>query len=121
MLVPSIFGEDFDNFLDNVYNNVDKATRKQIADLAAKNNWDFKVATEEYLASLAEDTNFERAMSQSWWNKIKFLFLEMLRKAGVKLDRTLRDARTEYLAISDSSSFIAYIIRRVPTTASRTY
>ena len=92
-----LFGEDFDNFLDNVYNNVDEATRKQIADLAAKNNWDFKVATEEYLASLAEDTNFERAMSQSWWNKIKFLFLEMLRKAGVKLDRTLRDADLRYI------------------------
>ena len=92
-----LFGADFDNFLDNVYNNVDEATRKQIADLAAKNNWDFKVATEEYLASLAEDTNFERAMSQSWWNKIKFLFLEMLRKAGVKLDRTLRDADLRYI------------------------
>lgn len=92
-----LFGEDFDNFLDNVYNNVDADTRKQIADLAAKNNWDFKVATEEYLASLAEDTNFERAMSQSWWNKIKFLFLEMLRKAGVKLDRTLRDADLRYI------------------------
>lgn len=92
-----LFGDDFDNFLDNVYNNVDEATRKQIADLAAKNNWDFKVATEEYLASLAEDTNFERAMSQSWWNKIKFLFLEMLRKAGVNLDRTLRDADLRYI------------------------
>ena len=92
-----LFGEDFDNFLDNVYNNVDEATRKQIADLAAKNNWDFKVATEEYLASLAEDTNFERAMSQSWWHKIKFLFLEMLRKAGLKLDRTLRDADLRYI------------------------
>ena len=46
---------------------------------------------------MAEDTNFERAMSQSWWNKIKFLFLEMLRKAGVKLDRTLRDADLRYI------------------------
>ena len=92
-----LFGEDFDNFLDNVYNNVDKATRKQIADLAAKNNWDFRVATEEYLAGLAEDTDFERAMSQSWWNKIRFLFLEMLRKAGINLDLYLRDADLRYI------------------------
>ena len=92
-----LFGEYFDNFLENVYNNVDEDTRKEIADLAAKKNWDFKVATEEYLASMAEDTDFERAMSQSWWHKIKFLFLEMLRKAGVKLDRTLRDADLRYI------------------------
>ena len=92
-----LFGEDFDNFLDNVYNNVDKATRKQIADLAAKNNWDFRVATEEYLAGLAEDTDFERAMSQSWWGKIRFLFLEMLRKAGINLDLYLRDADLRYI------------------------
>jgi len=92
-----LFGEHFDTFLDNVFRNADADVRKHITELAVKHGWDFKVATEEYLASLAEDTNFERAMSQSWWNKIKFLFLEMLRKAGVKLDRTLRDADLRYI------------------------
>ena len=97
---------DFNYYIDHLqqpsYNAYDLIYlcfhgQKKCICFAAKNNWDFKVATEEYLASLAEDTNFERAMSQSWWNKIKFLFLEMLRKAGVKLDRTLRDADLRYI------------------------
>lgn len=92
-----LFGEDFDTFLENVYNNASKEIREAINRLAAKNDWDFKVATEEYLAGIAEDTNFDRAEYQSWWGKIKFLFLDMLRKAGLVLNRTLTDADLRYI------------------------
>lgn len=92
-----LFGEDFDTFLENVYNNASKEIREAINRLAAKNDWDFKVATEEYLAGMAEDTNFDRAEYQSWWGKIKFLFLDMLRKAGLVLNRTLTDADLRYI------------------------
>lgn len=92
-----LFGEDFDTFLENVYNNASKEIREAINRLAAKNDWDFKVATEEYLAGMAEDTNFDRAEYQSWWGKIKFLFLDMLRKAGLVMNRTLTDADLRYI------------------------
>ena len=92
-----LFGEDFDTFLENVYNNASKEIREAINRLAAKNDWDFKVATEEYLAGMAEDTNFDRAEYQNWWGKIKFLFLDMLRKAGLVLNRTLTDADLRYI------------------------
>ena len=92
-----LFGEDFDTFLENVYNNASKEIREAINRLAAKNDWDFKVATEEYLAGMAEDTNFDRAEYQSWWGKIKFLFLDMLRKAGLVLNKTLTDADLRYI------------------------
>lgn len=92
-----LFGEDFDTFLENVYNNTSKEIREAINRLAAKNDWDFKVATEEYLAGMAEDTNFDRAEYQSWWGKIKFLFLDMLRKAGLVMNRTLTDADLRYI------------------------
>ena len=92
-----LFGEDFDTFLENVYNNASKEIREAINRLAAKNDWNFKVATEEYLAGMAEDTNFDRAEYQSWWGKIKFLFLDMLRKAGLVLNRTLTDADLRYI------------------------
>lgn len=92
-----LFGEDFDTFLENVYNNASKEIREAINRLAAKNDWDFKVATEEYLAGMTEDTNFDRAEYQSWWGKIKFLFLDMLRKAGFVLNRTLTDADLRYI------------------------
>ena len=92
-----LFGEDFDTFLENVYNNASKEIREAINRLAAKNDWNFKVATEEYLAGMAEDTNFDRAEYQNWWGKIKFLFLDMLRKAGLVLSRTLTDADLRYI------------------------
>ena len=76
-----LFGEHFDTFLDNVFNNADVDVRRKIVELAKKNGWDTRLATEEYLASLAENTNFEN-LNASWWRKIKELFLRMLHKIG---------------------------------------
>lgn len=78
----NLFGENFDTFLDNVFNNAEKAIREKIVALAAKNGWDFRKATEEYLAGLAENTNFEEAKQSGWWSKIKEFFLNMLHKIG---------------------------------------
>lgn len=78
-----LFGEQFNTFLDNVYQSADESIRRKIAEMAAKNGWDFRTATEEYLAGLAEDTNFSEAQSYTgWWSKIKRLFLDMLDKIG---------------------------------------
>lgn len=76
-----LFGAQFDVFLDNVYNNAAPEVRERINRIAMKNGWDFKKATEEYLASLAEDTNFE-STEESWWDKIKLYFLNMLHQIG---------------------------------------
>lgn len=81
-----LFGEQFDTFLDNVYSHAELPIRKQIAELARKNDWDFRKATEEYLASLAEDTDFE-GMNKGrgfygWWSFVKRAFLDMLHKIG---------------------------------------
>ena len=75
-----LFGEHFNTFLDNVYRNADADVRKRIAELAAKHGWNFRTATEEYLAGLAEDTDFENAKKTSWWEKVKRAFLDMLHK-----------------------------------------
>ena len=95
-----LFGEHFDTFLDNVYNNVDENIRKRIAELAIrKYNYDFRKATEEYLASLAESTNFENAQQSSWWQKVKDFFADMLSKLGFKDFRgvTLTDNELRYI------------------------
>lgn len=76
-----LFGEHFDTFLDNVLNNAEESIRRRIVDMSAKNGWDFSKATEEYLASLAEDTEFEN-INASWWRQIKDFFLNMLHKIG---------------------------------------
>ena len=93
-----LFGEYFDTFLDNVFNNADETIRKRIVDMAAKNGWDFHKATEEYLASLAEDTEFEN-INASWWQQIKDFFLNMLHKIGFEDFRgvTLSDNELRYI------------------------
>lgn len=77
-----LFGKHFDTFLDNVFNNADEAIRRRIVELATKNGWDFRKATEEYLAMLAESTEFEAAHRTGWWQQIKDFFLNMLHKIG---------------------------------------
>lgn len=82
-----LFGKHFDTFLDKVYERADEEIRRKIAALAAKNGWDFRTATEEYLASLAEDTGFADRVNArfmpDWWMKVKELFFEMLDKLGI--------------------------------------
>lgn len=79
----ALFGRNFDQFLDNVFQYADTDVRRRIVDLAKKHGWNFRVATEEYLAGLAEDTDFERATRQGWWSKIKSFFLDMLHSIGL--------------------------------------
>ena len=94
-----LFGERFDTFLDNVYENAHPHVRSRIDALAYKHGWNTRTATEEYLASLAEDTNFEQ-MSDDFWRKIKDWFLQMLRSIGLKnwaIGHYLTDNELRYL------------------------
>lgn len=96
-----LFGKHFDTFLDNVYASATEEVRGAITNLAAnKYGWDVRKATEEYLARLAEDTNFERLEVQSWWGKIKMAFFEMLHKLGLNVkdwNDTITDNELRYV------------------------
>ncbi|MBM0128659.1 hypothetical protein F8Q96_01935 [Prevotella copri] len=94
-----LFGTHFDDFLDNVFNYAEEGIRREIVNLAKKHSWDFRTATEEYLAGLAERTNFERAMESGWWQNIKRMFLKMLHSIGLKgyQGETLTDNELRYI------------------------
>lgn len=94
-----MFGTHFDTFLDNIFNNTDENVRRKIVELATKNGWDFRKATEEYLAGLAEHINFEEARKNGWWQRIKQFFFEMLDKLGFSDFRgvTLTDNELRYI------------------------
>ena len=80
-----LLGKHFDEFLDKVYYAAEDRIKEAIDLLATRNGWNRRVATEEYLAALAEDTDFERNGGRiSWFEKIKRLFIDMLFKAGFK-------------------------------------
>lgn len=94
-----LFGTHFDDFLDNVFNYAEEGIRREIVNLAKKHSWDFRTATEEYLAGLAERTNFERAMESGWWQTIKRVFLNMLHSIGLNgyQGETLTDNELRYI------------------------
>ena len=93
-----LFGEHFDDFLDMVYRNAEEGIRRKIAEASAKHGWNVRTATEEYLADLAERTDFEHASPQ-WWAKIKDFFLDMLRGLGFEAmdGQTLTDNELRYV------------------------
>ena len=93
-----LFGENFDNFLDNVYRNAEYDIRERISEMSSNHGWDVRTATEEYLAGLAEDTNFEN-MPDGFWSKIKHFFLQMLHSIGFKnlTDVSMGDNELRYV------------------------
>ena len=103
-----LFGEGFETFLDNVYNNVHNTLHDEIDELAKKYDGDTKKGTEEYLGRLAEDTDFERAVNQGWWQQIKSAFLDMFRKIGLK-GFAMKSATSD-VSISDNE--LRYVLWR---------
>lgn len=87
-----MFGKNFDTFLDNVYANAEQSIRSKINARGGNK----RVATEEYLAELAE-RGFEDENERSLWQKVKDFFIDMLRKAGVKLGFKLSDNELRYI------------------------
>ena len=77
-----LFGEAFDDMIESIFMQVDAATRLEIMRKSSKRGWDYVTATEEYLASMAEDTNFEH-VKPSVWQRIKQFFGEMLSAVGL--------------------------------------
>ena len=79
-----LFGENFETFLDNAYNSANAEIRRIIDKHSRRYGGDKRTATEEYMASLAERTDFENAKKSGWWQRIKDFFLKMLEKIGLK-------------------------------------
>lgn len=78
-----LFGDRFDTFLDNVFESAEPEIRRKIASMAREHGWNIRTATEEYLAGLAEDTDFEAAKEHAgWWARIKQLFIDMVEQLG---------------------------------------
>lgn len=90
--------EKMNEFIDFVFKNADKATRSQIAHNSAKYGWDMRKATEEYMASMAEDGTFKN-VNKRWWHQLKLAFLKMLHKLGFAgfSGTTLSDNDLRYL------------------------
>lgn len=78
-----LFGDKFDAFLDDIYENADAAVRARIdALMDADNSLSRRDAVEEYMSQLAEDGLYDAA-DYSLWDRIKRLFRDLLRAIGL--------------------------------------
>lgn len=89
-----VFGEQYDDFIDKVFENSVLGTRRKIVELGMKRGYDFHLATEEYMAELAEK-GFER--EKGFLQTIKSLFSDMLHHAKIKLGFRLNDGDLRYM------------------------
>lgn len=78
-----MFGSEFDNFIQNVYDHTGTEIRKAIAKIGVENGYDPMTSTEEYLGKLAEDGKFKE-LNPSSWEKIKYFFKGMLSRFGLR-------------------------------------
>lgn len=80
-----LLGSAFDAFLDKVFESASAELRRRIVDAAMRNGWDMRTATEEYLSTLAETTDFDGdgINPPGWLQKLKSLFIAMLHEIGL--------------------------------------
>lgn len=82
--------ERMDDFLDDVFNNVSSEVRKRIVDTLPRYGYDSRVATEEYMARMAEN-----GVEISVWERIKQAFKNLLRKMGININ--INDNELRYI------------------------
>ena len=82
--------ERMDDFLDEVFRNVSKEIRNKIVGTLPKYGYDSRVATEEYLARMAESW-----VDVSTWERIKQAFKNLLRRIGINIQ--INDNELKYI------------------------
>lgn len=80
----SLLGDKYDKFIEDTFINITPEARKEIVSAASRNGWDFKGATEEYLAQTDNADVLEQ---------IKSSLLETLRNDGASYDITDNELR----------------------------
>ena len=72
--------ERMDDFLDDVFANVTDEVRKKIIDTLPRYGYNSRIATEEYMARMAEN-----GVDVSVWQRIKQAFNSLLRRMGINI------------------------------------
>ena len=86
----------YNAFLEEVYRGASPAIRERIARRAATLGWDFNLATDEYLASLAEQ-GFEERENRNFFEVVRDLFLDLLSNAKIALGYRINDNDIRYM------------------------
>ena len=94
----ALFGEEFNNMLDHTFHNASEAVKERIQTLADKvHEGDIRIATQEYLASLAEDGEFSKPENYTLFTKVKSFVNDLLRSMGFKKGFSISDNDLRYM------------------------
>lgn len=74
--------ERMDDFLDDIFTNASKEVRQKIIDTLPKYGYNSRIATEEYMARMAE----KGVDDVSFWDRIKQAFKNLLRRIGININ-----------------------------------
>ena len=88
--------ENFNGFLDGVYEHASDGVREGIDDIARRKGCSKRVATEEYMSGLAEG-GFADRKNAGLWQQIRQWFGDMLSRAKIKLNFSISDNELRYL------------------------
>lgn len=79
--LKQLVGEErMDDFLDDVFANVTDEVRKKIIDTLPRYGYNSRIATEEYMARMAEN-----GVDVSVWKRIKQAFNSLMRRMGINI------------------------------------
>lgn len=85
----ALFGDRFDNALQDIYSSLPKDVRAKIAQAAVSDySGDTSIATEEYLAEQAE-----KGDTPTWWNKVIYGIQNFLRSIGINVEMSDNDVK----------------------------
>lgn len=97
-----LMGEEFDSFIDSVWDNCTEGMRRRIRSMMRENGWRRRYAVEEYIAELAQKTDYNKN-ERSLWRKIVDAVRSFINSISGRDNRITDDTIREILTSSFSN------------------
>lgn len=95
--LQELVGKDqFGKFLDEVFEGANEAVRNGIVERSKRYGWNTRLATEEYIAELAEQ-GFKDLEARDLWNVIRNAFYNLLSRVKLALGWDISDRELRYM------------------------
>ena len=95
--LQELVGKDqFGKFLDEVFEGANEAVRNGIVERSKRYGWNTRLATEEYIAELAEQ-GFKDLEARDLWNVVRNAFYNLLSRVKLTLGWDISDRELRYM------------------------
>lgn len=95
--LQELVGKDqFGKFLDEVFEGANEAVRNGIVERSKRYGWNTRLATEEYIAELAEQ-GFKDLEARDLWNVVRNAFYNILSRVKLALGWDISDRELRYM------------------------